>query len=211
MRNRPLTLVEDSLTPRAPFTNLPLSSTSAPGVLVSSRDGLGIATLRARKGRVGALAQLTRTRFGIELPAGLNRTAVGSIAFASIGPAAWLATCEQGGNAFAASLEEAFGGLASVTDQSDGYAVLLMTGPKVRDALAKLLPIDVHPRAFKQGDVASTVAAHVSVTLWRLVDAADGSPVFELAVFRSFASSFCHALSINAAEFGLAAISQDAL
>jgi heterotetrameric sarcosine oxidase gamma subunit len=187
------------LSPRAPFTDAPFSASSASGVLVSGRDGLGIATIRPRKGRVAALAQLTRTRFGIDLPAGPKRTAAGGIAFASMGPAAWLATCEQGGNAFAASLEEALGYSASITDQSDGYAVLLMTGPKVRDVLARLLPLDLHPRSFKQDDVASTVAAHMGVILWRLADASDGSPVFELAVFRSFAASFWRALSINGA------------
>jgi methylglutamate dehydrogenase subunit D len=73
----------------------------------------------------------------------------------------------------------------------------------VRDALAKIIPLDVHPAAFRPGDVASTVASHMGVTLWRLEDAAHGSPVFEFAVFRSLAGSFWHALSLSAAEFGL--------
>jgi methylglutamate dehydrogenase subunit D len=199
--------LQNTLTPLSAFTDVPYAATSAAGLVVAARDGLGIATVRPRKGQIAALAQFTRARFGIDLPAGPKRAAVGGIAFAGIGPAAWLVTCEQGGNAFAASLEEALGDSASVTDQSDGYAVLLMTGPKLRDVLVKILPIDLHPRAFKQDAVAATVAAHMGVTLWRLGDAADGSPVFELAVFRSFARSFWHALSSHAAEFGLAAIS----
>jgi hypothetical protein len=40
--------------------------------------------------------------------------------------------------------------------------------------------------------------------LWRLHDGADGSSVFEIAVFRSFAASFWHALYSSAAEFRLA-------
>jgi len=93
--------------------------------------------------------------------------------------------------------------VASVSDQSSGYALLRLTGPKLRDALAKMLPIDLHERAFATGDVASTLASHVGVTLWRLEDGADGSPVFEIAMFRSLAGSFWHALTSSAAEFGL--------
>jgi sarcosine oxidase subunit gamma len=111
----------------------------------------------------------------------------------------------MGGNEFAASLQEEIGSLAAVSDQSDGYAVLRLTGPMLRNALAKIVPIDLHSRAFKPGDVASTVASHMGVTLWRLPDGPDGSTVVEIAVFRSLAGSFWHALSLSAAEFGLIA------
>jgi sarcosine oxidase subunit gamma len=45
----------------------------------------------------------------------------------------------------------------------------------------------------------------MGVTLWRLPDAPDGSAVVEIAVFRSLARSFWHALAQGAAEFGLIA------
>jgi sarcosine oxidase subunit gamma len=68
--------------------------------------------------------------------------------------------------------------------------------------LAKILPIDLHPRAFAPGDVASTTASHIGATLWRLEDSAEGLPVFEIAVFRSLAGSFWDTLTRSAAEFG---------
>ena len=43
----------------------------------------------------------------------------------------------------------------------------------------------------------------IGAILWRLPDHGDGSPVFEIAVFRSMAASFWHFLSLSAAEFGL--------
>lgn len=92
-----------------------------------------------------------------------------------------------------------------MSDQGDGYAVLHLAGPRVRDTLCKLVPVDMHPRTFKIGDVAVTVAAHIGATLRRLEDHADGSPVFEIAVFRSLATSFWQALSESAAEFGFVA------
>jgi len=109
---------------------------------------------------------------------------------------------EGGSNTFAASLQHSIGDLASISDQSDAYALLRLTGPRLLDTLAKLIPIDLHPRAFGPGVTASTLASHIAVTLWRLEDAEDGSPTFELAVFRSFTAAFWHALAESAAEFG---------
>ena len=188
---------------RAPFTDAEVSPGNGRGIIACDRDGWGLATVIVRRGQLEALAQRIRERFGIELPRGNFRKEAQHIAFAGLGPETWLATSETGGNEFSALLREEIGTLASISDQSDGYAVLRMTGTKVRDALAKLIPIDVHARAFRPGGVASTVASHIGITLWRLDDAADGTPVFEIAVFRSLADSFWHALAQSAAEFGL--------
>lgn len=190
------------LVARAPFADLPAASAARRGVIVSDRDGLGLATVLARKGQSEALAQRVRERFRIELPQGSRRATAGDVALAGTGPGAWLASCERGGNAFAVSLRETIGDLAAVSDQSDGYAVLRLSGPGVRDTLCKLIPVDVHARAFEVGDVAVTAAAHIGATLWRLEDYSPGSPIFEIAVFRSFAASFWRALSESAAEFG---------
>jgi heterotetrameric sarcosine oxidase gamma subunit len=181
---------------------LAFSSAAGRGVRVADRDGLGVASIFVRKGQIGALAERVRQRYGMQLPQGPHRHAAGEVAFAGIGPEAWLATCETGAHAFAPALKEALGEAASVTDQSSGYAILRLTGPRLRETLAKFLPIDLHPRAFEPGAVAATTAAHVGATLWRLPDAADGSPIFEIAVFRSLAVSFWHTLSTSAAEFG---------
>jgi sarcosine oxidase subunit gamma len=115
-----------------------------------------------------------------------------------------LAIAERGGNEFAATLMRDLDGVASVADQSDGYVLIRLSGDRVRDALAKLIPIDVHPRAFAVGDAASTVAALIGVTLWRLADESN-APVFEVVLFRSLARSFWHALAEAGAQYGVAA------
>ncbi len=188
---------------RAPFMNMDAASGNTRGVIVGDRDGLGLATVIVKRGQIDALAQRIRERYEIELPRGNVRKQAHGVAFAGLGPETWLATSEKGGNEFPALLREQIGALASISDQSDGYAVLRLTGTRVRDTLAKLILIDVHPRAFRHGDVASTVASHIGITLWRLDDAADGTPVFEIAVFRSLAENFWHVLAQSAAEFGL--------
>ena len=110
---------------------------------------------------------------------------------------------ENGGNDFASSLKPMLGPFAAISDQSDAYGVFRLRGPHLRAALSKLVPIDIHDRAFKVGAVAETIAGHVGILFWRLDDAA-GSPVFDIAVARSFSVSFRHALTQSAAEFELA-------
>jgi heterotetrameric sarcosine oxidase gamma subunit len=197
-----MTTADNTLTAQSSFAGLPFSSAPHRGVRVAPRDELAIATVLVRKGCQAQLTQRLRERFGIELPPGPRRAAMGAVALAGIGPEAWLASSHEHGHGFARLLQETVGECASVADQSSGYAILRMTGAKLRETLAKILPLDLHPRSFAPGDVASTLASHVGATLWRLEDT-DGLPVFEIAVFRSLAGSFWHALAQSAAEFGL--------
>jgi sarcosine oxidase subunit gamma len=196
--------MSDTLTLAA---RLPVSSaatvTAADGIGVRAlvRDGLGLATVLARKGAAEMLGRRVRERYALELPAGPRRSDSPQAAFAGTGPGAWLAISQSGGNEFAARLAGDLEGVASVSDQSDGYVVIRLSGARVRDALAKLIPLDLHPRAFRSGDVATTVASHISVTLWRLADE-PSTAVFEVIMFRSLARSFWHALAEAAAEFG---------
>jgi len=92
-----------------------------------------------------------------------------------------------------------FAGLASIVDQSHGRTVLRLTGPRIRDALAKGVPIDLHPRAFKAGDSAATLVSQIAVHFWQV----DDRPTYEFAVARSLAASFWHWLEASAAQYGL--------
>jgi sarcosine oxidase subunit gamma len=158
-----------------------------------------------RKGRLDALRTSLRTQHGIGLPDGPRRTTAGPLALAGIGPTTWLAVHETGGNAFAGSFGQSLTGLASVANQSDGYAVLRLTGPKARDTLAKGVAIDLHERAFPANAVAVTDVSHIGIILWRLQHAAPAIPVFEIAVVRSLAASFAAWLVESAGEYGLGA------
>ena len=73
-----------------------------------------------------------------------------------------------------------------------------MSGPRVRDTLAKGCSLDLHPRAFKPGDAATTPVALIDCQIWQL----DETPTYALAVPSSFAESFWDWLTASAAEFG---------
>ncbi|MGO4125772.1 sarcosine oxidase subunit gamma [Inquilinus sp. YAF38] len=190
------------LTPRSAFIGLPGRTGRAegePGVIVRPRNGLAMARLIARKGRAGDLAAAVRSRTGLDLPSMPKRVEQGGLAFIWSGPGQWLAVAEDGRD-LARELSGAVGAFAAVSDQSDGLAVLRVSGPQARDALIKGVGLDLHPRAFGPGDSAVTVIAHVGAQLWQL----DDRPTYEIVVYRSFAGSLWRWLEASAAEFGCA-------
>jgi heterotetrameric sarcosine oxidase gamma subunit len=70
---------------------------------------------------------------------------------------------------------------AALTDQTDGWAGLRLTGPDAPEVLARLVPLDLDRRTFPPGHVARCLLRHVMLLL---IATDDG---FELLVPRSFA------------------------
>jgi heterotetrameric sarcosine oxidase gamma subunit len=173
------------------------------GVTISVCNDLGCATVMVRRDMQQQLKQRIKSAYGIDLIPGPRRATSGNVAFLGTGPASWLATQDGGGNAFPVALKQAVGDAASVADQTDGYVIHRVSGPWTRQTLAKGFPIDLHARAFVPGAVAVTIVSHIGAIIWRLDDLPDGSPVFEIAVFRSLVGSFRRWLDDSAAEFGL--------
>ncbi|WP_164718764.1 sarcosine oxidase subunit gamma family protein [Bradyrhizobium sp. LVM 105] len=180
------------------------TASSNPGATVLMRNNLGCATIMVRRGADEQLKQRVKTAYGIDLVPGPRRSASGNVAFLGVGPATWLATQDDDGNGYSVSLKHAVGDAASVTDQTDGYVIHRVSGPRIGQALAKGFPIDLHDRAFAPGAVAVTAVSHLGAIIWRLDDLEDGAPVFEIAVFRSLVESFRRWLDGSLAEFGLA-------
>jgi heterotetrameric sarcosine oxidase gamma subunit len=169
------------------------------GVSVTAWDAPGIASLIVGDGNEAALASIARERFGLELPMTPQVSASDTHALVWTGPGQWLLVA-QGRAGFAGDMQ-ALADVAAVAEQSDGRAGLRLSGPRVRDALAKGCMIDLHSSAFPIGSTALTSIAHIGVHLWRAEDGPDGA-VFEIMVARSMAGSFWSWLSGSAAEFG---------
>lgn len=186
----------------SPFADLPTAVGHGSGVIAAERGGLGIARIEARRGQTAAVVALLREKFGVAPPDAPRCVSRGEVAIGGIRPNTWVAVHESDGNSFAESLQPLLGHCASVSDQSDAYVVLRLAGPKIRETLAKLVPIDVHPRSFEVHDIAQTVCGYMSVTLWRMDDDSQGDPAFEIWVGRSLAASLHQAICQSAAEFG---------
>jgi methylglutamate dehydrogenase subunit D len=178
-----------------------------------SRAGLWVcerrpqfATVMAYKHRRPDVAARLQAKFGLSLPDGPQRIAQGTAAVIGLGPRTWLFQRESG-PPLEPELADAFGDAAAVTDQSDGYAVLRLAGPRVRNVLEKGVSLDLHDSVFVPGRAASTGCAHIGIILWRLDDDR-GHAVFEVAAFRSLARNLWHFIEESAAEFGLAVVTE---
>ena len=168
-------------------------------MIVKSLDTLAIARVTARKGRTADLIRTVYERYGIDLPVGPRHAKSGDVGFIGIGVNTWLATSERELDGFAMSLREVVDLSATVSDQIGAYQGLRLTGPHVRDILAKLVSIDLHPSVFTAGCAASTSGLHIPLTLWCPAEYPES---IELAVPRSYGHDFGHLLAQNAREFG---------
>lgn len=78
---------------------------------------------------------------------------------------------------------------AAVTDQTDGWTVLTLTGAGAVDVLARLVPMDLRLPAFPVGRAVRTQLNHMNVVILRL-----GQHAFEIMGFRSMARTAWHEL-----------------
>jgi heterotetrameric sarcosine oxidase gamma subunit len=170
------------------------------GVIISEERSAGLASLIARRGCCPAFGHAARTAFGIELPPPARCAVADGLVLVWSGPEQWLAIKKPAPReGMEAHFAAACGGLAAVVDQSHGAMLLRVSGRNMREALAKGVPIDLHPSAFVIGHAAVTAVAHMSLYIWRTSE----QPSYELLVPRSYALSFWHWLNASSAEYGL--------
>lgn len=78
---------------------------------------------------------------------------------------------------------------ALISDQSDGWAVLHVSGPEAADVLARSVPMDVRA----MGGTARTQCAHIPISVTRV-----GPESFEVMCFRSMAQSLFREITHSA-------------
>lgn len=154
-------------------------------VQLEERLGFGMAAVMARK---GVDAATLGAALGLAPPDGPRWTGSSEFLLIGNGPGTWLAHGAAADAVWADTLAARLAGIASVSDQSSGYRVFRLSGPRARDLLQRGAFIDLDPSRFAYGSAATTVIAHIGVVIWQVEDA----PVYDIALFRSFAGSFRH-------------------
>ena len=177
------------------FGHFPLAALANRGVRISERDRSCLVLIRGRTGLISALDARMREHFAVELPKGPRRVQAGGMTFAGVAPHSWLAITEGSSEALVRSLQLAVGETAVAVDQSHGWGVLRVAGPRARESLARLFPVDLHERVFTPHDIAVTIVGQIDALVWRIENSEDSTPTFEVAVPRSYAGSFWHTLS----------------
>ncbi len=78
---------------------------------------------------------------------------------------------------------------AALTDQSDAWATVTLSGAHVEEVLARLVPVDLRPVQFGEGNTARTLLGHMNVSITRTEPNS-----FLILGFRSMAKTLCHDL-----------------
>jgi sarcosine oxidase subunit gamma len=197
-------MAEFSLQPRSPFGALIKPGSygeqgGAAGVSLSERVGLALFVISAGAGKAGEVAARVHSITGLELFDGAGYASSNGLALIGTAPGQWLAVAEgREALTLLAKLASGLKGSATIVDQSDGKAVLRISGSRARDTLAKGCSLDLHHRVFKPGSAATTPVALIDCVIWQV----DGAPTYDLAVASSFAESFWSWVTSSAAEYG---------
>jgi len=152
-------------------------------LIIEQRSGFTLATIMARK---ATPMDRLETALGLALPVTPSAKSGKGMTLVATGPGTWLAMGDGSGETTPAALSQRLAGLASVVDQSSGYAIFRLSGRGARTLLQRGAPVDLHPSAFSPGSAAVTLIAHIGVLIWQ----ADHLPTYEVAIFRSLAASF---------------------
>jgi heterotetrameric sarcosine oxidase gamma subunit len=160
---------------------------------IEQRAGFTLATVMARKGVSGKAIGAV---LGVAAPdrPGWSRGDDGLMLIGT-GAGSWLAQSGEFQPGWAERLRDRLAGLASVSDQSDGYAITRLSGEGARKVLQRGAGIDFHPQSFAPGSAATTMIAHIGVIVWQV----DEEPTYDVATFRSYSDSFRHWLDQTAA------------
>ena len=193
-----------SLSVASPFGDL-----TAPGRFGKPGDGPAPVTMRERldlqfytlsvnAGRDAGVAEAVLSATGLTLPSGPKAASKDGLAFIGTAPGQWLVAVQGEGRAQFDALRAPLAEMATIVEQTDGKAVVEISGSRVRDTLAKGCMIDLHPRVFGPGDAATTPIALIDCLIWQI----NAGPTYVLAVPSSYAASFWSWLTSSAAEFG---------
>ncbi len=80
---------------------------------------------------------------------------------------------------------------AAVTDVSDGWCIVDISGPEVRDVLARVTPLDMRIKSFKTGMTQRSMLMRMQASISCL-----GKSHFRVMVFRSMALTVVHDLAV---------------
>ncbi|MEQ8333258.1 sarcosine oxidase subunit gamma family protein [Nisaea sp.] len=136
---------------------------------------------------------------GVELPAKPGTVASSKTARVLwTGPNEWMVYSDDTG--LAAALTKAVSNLhAAVTDVTEHYTLIRLSGRHARDVMIKGCAIDLHPREFGPGQCAQSHLGRITV----LFDQTDETPSYDILVRASFAEYLWMYLEDAGLEFGV--------
>lgn len=155
-----------------------------------------------------AFVQAARSVLGFDLPVAPNTTtSSGARTALWLGPSEWLLVGADEDDGEVSRLRAGLSAVRhAVVDVSDSRTIIGVAGLRARDALAKAISLDLHPRSFAPGRCAQSTLAHTSMLLHQLSEDPTRGPTYDIFVHRSVAEYAWRWLEQSASEFGVAVV-----
>lgn len=194
---------ESPLIERMP-SDAPASAPADAGVTLREPTRYGYLNLRGSPDDA-AFLDAVAVALGCRPPLEPNKVSAGDAVSAIwLGPDEWyLRTAHGAERDTAVTLEQALAGQhVAINPVGSGLATLEFGGAHARDVLEKGCTLDLHPRAFGEGQCAQTLLAKANV----LLCPRGAQPAYEIVVRRSLADYLFAWLTDAADEFGMSTI-----
>lgn len=171
-----------------------------PGVAIEERQEVTQLQLIARNGKTDVLGKQLAAFLGRKKPLGaLEGAEKKGLFICAVGPRDYWVIADDMAPADAfKTLNKIVGDNASIFDQSEGGAVLRLSGEKAADILAKGSALDLQGPAFPAIGAANTVIEHIPV----LVAKRPRADAYDISVPRGYAASFLNWLREAARDSG---------
>ena len=182
------------------LASLPKDAGENAGVAIQILPQIGHINLRGDPANTEFVAAVKAT-LGQELPVSANTMSIGNNRVYWLGPDEWLinTSVEDTAGLVTRLRDAVFGQHASVTDVSGGQIAMRLSGPEVRDVLARGCTLDFHPDEFHVGACAQSGLAKANVLIGLVHD----QLAYEIVVRRSFAEYLVSWLRHSAGEYGV--------
>ena len=170
----------------------------ADGARLDEIKGFALISIAAPLLGERALKSALENTLGIDLPKpgfSSHSETTPDITLMSVGRDQWFVRFLETEKSSVDWVVDAVGNYAAITDQSDSWAQIELSGISARMSLECVLPVDTDPSVFPEGAVSRTVLEHLGVIVTRQPNDADGDYCFLLMTPRSSAKSFLHALT----------------
>ncbi len=182
---------KQSLQARSPLDGI---DKEYPGVRLTEVSDLGLVSLAVPLGEQDALSQSVSSAYKVSLPSTAHsvNSSFDNTCILGLQIDQYFLMFDYSGDRAVEFITQKLGQTAYLSDQSDSWVFLRISGGKALQVLERICPIDLHPDCFAVGSVARTSMEHLGVIIMR-----ESEDCYLLLSPRSSAQSFLHAVETS--------------
>lgn len=160
------------------------------GFSLEEVDYRTLLSVAARRNCESQTREIIRERFNATLPGPQQSTLNANMRIMWTAQEQWFVSAPNS-DSLVDEFTQCLRGVASVTEQSDGWVELALSGTKTREVLELLSPVDLRAQTFGPNATTRTTIEHIGVQLTQIDT---NAPAFSLLSFRSSGRSLLHAV-----------------